>query len=1020
MQLKQKQPERVIMHITDLSLRRPVTTLMIFVSLIVVGVIATRLVPLEFMPNITFPGAFIQLPYPNSTPTETNENIARPIEEVLATLSGVDRINSNSGEDNAGVIVIFKQGSDINLKAIEIKEKIESIRNQLPDDFEYYQIFKFQDGDAPTLQLRISSERDLSNAYELLNRNLKQRIERIPGVGQVTLYGVEKREIRVEVDPARITSYGIDLNELSSKLSQANFSISAGKITDSGLRYMVRPMGDLNGVEDIENIIIAQNNIRVRDIANVTYTTPERNYARHLDRKYAVGLDITKESTANTVEVVDLVLSEIDEIGKRPEMQGIEIYQMFNQAEGILSSLRELFNAGMIGAFLSIFVLYIFLRHVGTTLIVATAVPFSLIVTLGFFFFLDISLNILSMMGLMLAIGMLVDNAVVVTENIHRYQRKLNDPKQAAVLGTKQVAVAVTAGTLTSIIVFLPNVVNESFVSQHMYYIGMAIIISLLASLLISLTVIPLLASKIKPPKESTKETFIDKMSVTYSALLGWLLKRRKLSVLFITLLFFSGAIPLSFMSVDMFPRVEERKLDLQYNLNASYTLETVKESVDRIEEYLYDNQENFEIESVYTYYEPENASSSINLIPDDDAKKSVTQIKEEIEKNLPKIAIGEPAFEYISRNSNEQVRVFVQGESMEVLEELAEQVEWRLSRIEGFADVQSEAETGSDEVRLTVDHDRARNFGLTSGAIANMVSGAMRGQTVQRIRGSEGEIDVVLAFQDVNRQTLDDLRNLPISIGSNQTVKLSTLASFNQSSGSGRIFRENRKTSLGIGINLDGIPSDDARKEISVVMDQIAYPTGYSWSYGRSFGNDLEAMNVMLFNIGIAFFLIYLIMASLFESLLYPTSVISCIFFGIVGIFWFFFITGTNFDLMAFIGILILMGIVVNNGIVLIDHINHLRNEGLSRHDAVIQGGKDRMRPILMTAATTVLGLIPLCIGTTQIGGEGPPYFPMARAIVGGLTFSTIVTLIVLPSIYVILDDISIWSKRVIRAGGK
>ena len=1008
------------MHITDLSMRRPVSTLMIFVSLIVVGIIATRLVPLEFMPNITFPGAFIQLPYPNSTPAETNENIARPIEEVLATLSGVDRINSNSGEDNAGVVVIFNQGTDINLKAIEIKEKIESIRNQLPDDFEYYTINKFQDGDAPTLQLRISSDRDLSNAFELLNRNLKQRIERIPGVGQVTLYGVEKREIRIELDPARITAYGINLNELSSRLSEANFSISAGKITDSGLRYMVRPMGDLNGVEDIENIIIAQNNIRVKDIASVKYTTPERNYARHLDQKYAVGLDITKESTANTVEVVDQVLAEIDEIGKRPEMHGIEIYQMFNQAEGILSSLRELFNAGMIGAFLSIFVLYIFLRHVGTTLIVATAVPFSLIVTLGFFFFLDISLNILSMMGLMLAIGMLVDNAVVVTENIHRYQRQLKDPKQASILGTKQVAIAVTAGTLTSIIVFLPNVVNESFISQHMYYIGMAIIISLIASLVISLTVIPLLASKIKPPEESTKETFIDKMSVKYSLLLGWLLDRRKLSVLFITLLFLSGIIPLSFMSVDMFPRVEERKLDLQYNLNAAYTLETVKESVDRIEKYLYDNQENFEIESVYSFYEPEYANSSINLLPDDDAEKSVTQIKEEIEKNLPEIAIGEPAFEYISRNGGEQVRVFVQGESMDVLEELAEQVEWRLGQIEGFADVQSEAEAGSDEVRLTVDHNRARNFGLTSGAVANMVSGALRGQTIQRIRGPESEIDVVLAFQDVNRQTLDDLRNLPISVGNNQTVKLATLADFDQGPGSGRIFRENRKTSLGVGINLDGITSDEAREKISVVMDQIIYPTGYSWSYGRSFGNDLEAMNVMLFNIGIAFFLIYLIMASLFESLLYPTSVISCIFFGVVGIFWFFFITGTNFDLMAFIGILILMGIVVNNGIVLIDHINHLRNEGMLRHDAVIQGGKDRMRPILMTAATTVLGLIPLCIGTTQIGGEGPPYFPMARAIVGGLTFSTIVTLIVLPSIYVILDDISIWSKRVIRAAGE
>ncbi|MBO6587123.1 MAG: efflux RND transporter permease subunit [Gracilimonas sp.] len=1005
------------MHITDLSIRRPVTTLMVFVSLLVVGLIATRLVPLEFMPNITFPGAFVQLPYPNSTPTEVNENIARPIEEVLATISGVERINSNSGEDNAGVIVIFKQGNEIDLKAIEIKEKIESIRNQLPDDFEYYTINKFQDGDAPTLQLRISSNRDLSDAYELLNRNLKQRIERIPGVGQVTLYGVEKKEIRIELDPDRLTQYNINLNRLSSTLRQANFSISAGKITDSGLRYMVRPVGNLNGVEDIENLIVADNNIRVKDIATVKYTSPERNYARHLDRKYAIGLDITKESTANTVQVVDEVLAEIDKVNELPEMQGIEIYEMFNQADGILSSLRELFNSGMIGALLSVIVLYIFLRQMSTTLIVATAVPFSLIVTLGFFYFLDISLNILSMMGLMLAIGMLVDNAVVVTENIHRYQRKGNDARKSAILGAKEVSIAVTAGTLTSIIVFLPNVVNESFISQHMYYIGMAIIIALLASLVISLTVIPLLASKIHPPEKSKKKTVIDKLSIKYSALLGWLLERRKISVLFIVLLFLSGGVPIAFMNVDMFPRIEERQLRLQYNLNASYTLDRVKESVDRIEEYLYENQDKFEIESVYTYYQPEYAQSTINLIDEDDAKKAVTQIKEEIQKDLPKIALGQPAFEFISRNSAEQVRVFVQGESMDVLEELAEQVEWRLGQIEGFADVRSEAETGSDEIRLTVNHDRARNFGLTSSAVASMVSGAMRGQTIQRIRGEDSEIDVVLAFQDVNRQTIDDLKNLPISINDDQSVKLATLADFEERPGAGRIFRENRRTSLGISINLDDITSDEARGKISQVMDQIIYPAGYGWSYGRSFGNDMDAMNTMLFNISIAFFLIYLIMASLFESLIYPTSVLSCIFYGMIGIFWFFFITGTTFDLMAFIGILILMGIVVNNGIVLIDHINHLRSEGLSRREAVIQGGRDRMRPILMTAATTVLGLVPLCFGTTQIGGDGPPYFPMARAIVGGLTFSTVVTLLVLPSIYVILDDIKIWSNRILHA---
>ena len=1005
------------MHITDFSLRRPVTTMMIFVSLIVVGLIATRLVPLEFMPNITFPGAFIELPYPDSTPTEVNENIARPVEEVLATLSGVEQINSNSGENNAGVIVLFKQGTDIDIKAIEIKEKIESIRNQLPDDFEYFRINKFQDGGAPTLQLRISSSRDLSDAYELLNRNLRQRIERIAGVGQVELYGVEKKEIRVEVDPSRITAYNINLNDLSTKLRQANFSISAGKITDAGMRYTVRPVAGLNGITDIENLVISDNNLRLKDIAQVTYTSPERDYARHLDQKYAVGLDITKESTANTVEVVDKVLAEIDEINKRPEMQGIQIYEMFNQSDGILSSLRELLNAGMIGALFSVVMLYIFLRQFGTTMLVATAVPFSLIVTLGFFFFLDISLNILSMMGLMLAIGMLVDNAVVVTENIHRYQRKGNDPKTASVLGAKEVSIAVTAGTLTSIIVFLPNVVNESFISQHMYYIGMAIIISLLASLVISLTVIPLLASKIKPPKEAPKRTVIDKLSDRYSYFLRWFLERRKTSVLFILALFLSGAIPLFFMNVDMFQRVEERRLNLQYNLNASYTLETVKDDVDRIEKYLYDNQDTFEIESVYTYYTPDYAQSTINLVDDDRAEKSVTLLKEEIEEDLPQIAIGQPAFEYISQNSSEQVRVFVQGEAMQVLEDLADEVAWRLGQIEGFADVRSEAESGNKEVRLTVDNNRARNLGLSSSEIANMVSGAMRGQTIQRIRGKEGEIDVVLAFRDADRQTINDLRNLPVSFGDNQTVKLASVASFEQETGAGRIFRENRRTSLGIAINLDDITTDEAREEISRVMDQIDYPTGYSWSYGRSFGNDLDAMNTMLFNIAIAFFLIYLIMASLFESLLYPTSVLSCIFFGVIGIFWFFFITGTTFDLMAFIGILILMGIVVNNGIVLVDHINHLRSEGLSRREAVIQGGRDRMRPILMTAGTTVLGLIPLCIGNTQIGGAGPPYFPMARAIVGGLTFSTIITLVVLPSIYVILDDIKIWGTRILRA---
>jgi HAE1 family hydrophobic/amphiphilic exporter-1 len=1001
------------MSLTELSVKRPVTTMMVFVSLVVVGFIATRLVPLEFFPEIQFPGAFVQVPYPNSSPTEMEEQVIRPIEEALATISGVEQINSNAGEGNGGIQIMFKQGSEIDLKAIEIKEKIESVRNQLPDDFEYYNIFKFEDGGDNTLQLRISSDRDLSDSYDLLNRNLKQRLERIEGVGQVTLYGVEKKEIRIELITDRVLSYNIDLNQLSSTLRQANFSTSAGKITNAGMRYNVRPMGELRGVEDIENLIIGENNLRVKDIANVRYTEPIRNYARHLDMKYAIGLDIQKESQANTVATVDRVLNEIEEINKLPEMQGIKIYEMFNQADGILTSLRELFNAGVLGAGLSIVVLFFFLRQFSTTMVVATAVPFSLVVALGFFYFLDISLNILSMTGLMLAVGMLVDNAVVVTENIHRHQRKGASTRMSAILGAREVGIAVTAGTLTSIVVFLPNILTETFIKQHMYYIGMPIIISLLASLLISLTVIPLLTSKIKPPKER-KRTIIDAFSEKYAGFLGWFIDRRWISTTGIFVLFWSVVIPMNFMQVDMFPDIEEREINLRYNLNGSYTLDRVKQTVDKVEKYLYENQEEFEIESVYTYYEPEFANSTIILVGEDEAVKSVKTIKKEIEANLPLVTIGEPAFEFRSRNGTESIRVFVNGESMDVLEELAEQVEWRMNQVEGLADVKSEAEMGSDEVQLTIDHERARNFGLTSSGVAQAISASIRGQNLRKIRGEESEIDVVLALQNADRQSIEDLMELPIAIGNDQSVKLASLADFEQSEGPGRIFRNNRKTSLGIAINLDGITMDEARPKIQQIMDQMVYPAGYSWSFGRSFGQNMDAMNSMLFNIAIAFFLIYLVMAALFESLIYPTSILACIFYGIVGIFWFFFITGTTFDLMAMIGILILMGIVVNNGIVLIDHILHLRGEGLSRREAVVQGGKDRMRPILMTAGTTILGLIPLCIGTTQIGGDGPPYFPMARAIVGGLAFSTIVTLVVLPSIYIILDDMKLWAGRI------
>lgn len=1003
--------------ITEIAIKRPITTIMLFLSMFVVGSIAWRMVPLEFMPEITFPGAFIQVPYPNASPKEVEEQVVRPIEEALATISSVEQINSFSSEGNAGIVITFLQGNDINLKAIEIKEKIESVRRLLPDDFQYYQINKFADGSSNTLQLRISSERDLSNAYELLNRNVKQRIERVAGVGQVTLYGVEKKQVQIEVATDRLLKHNISINELVNQLNAASFSTSAGKISSAGIRYTVRPLGEITNAEELSDLIVAPPNIRLRDVAKVTYREPERDYARHLDRDYAIGLDIVKESSANTVETVDAILEELAYIDTLPEMQGIRIFEMNNEAEGILSSLKELFNSGILGAFLSLFMLFFFLRRLRATLIVALAVPFSLVVTLGFMFFLNMSLNILSMMGLMLAIGMLVDNAVVVTENIQRHLRKGVRPNLAAVMGAKEVGMAVTAGTLTSIVVFLPNMVNESMIKQHMYFIGMPIVISLISSLLISLTLIPLLALRMKPSKKEHRDTIIDRFSIHYARFLRWFIARRWLAGLSILALFLSVIIPASFVKVNMFEPVEERELVLRYNLHTSYTLERVKETVDTIEDYLYSNKDDFEIASVYTYYETRMAESTLLLVDDEGAEKSVEQIKQMIEEGLPKIAIGEPTFGYRDRNGGEVVRVFVQGESMQVLEELASEVARRVSGVDGFADVQSEAEAGRDEIQVAIDNDRARYYGLSKQEVAGVISSGIRGRNLRKIRGSEAEVDVFLTLQKEERENPADMQQLVVSKTGTAPVRLSELTELTMGKSPGQIVRQNRKTSLGISMNLeDGKTVEEAREQITSIMDGMQLPTGYQWSFGRSFGMNEDAGSAMLFNIIIAFVLIYLVMAGLFESLMYPASILACILFGVVGIFWFFLVTGTTFDLMATIGILILMGIVVNNGIVLIDHILHLRSTGMDRTEAIIQGGQDRMRAILMTAGTTILGLIPLSMGTTLIGGDGPPYFPMARAIVGGLSFSTVITLVVLPSIYMMLDDVRLWSARLVE----
>jgi HAE1 family hydrophobic/amphiphilic exporter-1 len=999
------------MNITEGSIRRPVTTLMIFACFVVIGAISSKLLPLEFFPDLDVPYLDVNIPYPGSTPEEVERQITRPAEEALATMSGYKRMSSYSREGGANVQFEFNWGVDINLKALEAKEKLDGIRNQFPADVERIFVRKWSTSDMEMLILRISSNRDLSNAYDMLNRNLKRRIERINGVAKVDLYGVEKKEIRINLLADRIISHNVDLNRLVETLRRSNFSVAAGKINDANRRFVVRPIGEFRSVDELRDLIVGANNLRLRDVAEIVYDSPKLTYGRHLNQRYAVGLDIFKEAGANVIDVTDRIIDEIEEIGENPEMEGISIFYMDNQAEGILSSLNELLKSGLLGGFLAILVLYFFLRQISTTLIVAFAVPFSLLVTLAFQYFLGLSLNILSMMGLMLAVGMLVDNAVVATESIHR-QQKMNpdDPKKAVTTGVKEIALAISAGTLTTAIVFLPNIVNPNDdVAVYMKHVSLTICIALGASLLMAQTIVPLFAVRLRPPKTRNKPTLIDKLISHYSKVLKWTLNHRRWTFVIILLVLISTAVPLSFMKMEMFDEPEDRRLRLHYHINGSYTVEKVEAAVDIFEEYLFANQDKFEIESIYSYYQGEYGMSTILLKKGDEANKSMKQIEEEIRENLP--------FEWRNMSGRgESVRVQLVGKSTQELVELSRDVAWTLARIPGLQDVRSEAEAGEQEVQVVVNRDRAKRLGFSTQEVANTISAAMRGMNLRRFRDKEGEIDVRLEFQAEDKQTLDQLRNLPLINGTNQPVKLASLADFSVRRGPRTIRRENRVTSLGVTANLQDITVSEAKSLIRKSLDNYNFPAGYSWNYGQRFDYEDEAFSAMVLNLLLALALIYFVMAALFESLVFPAAIWTQIIFAIVGVFWFFMMTNTTMSIMGMIGILILIGVVVNNGIVLIDHINQLRGKGISRYDAIMQGGRDRLRPILMTAGTTVLSLVPLCMVTTQIGGGGPPYFPMARAIVGGLTFSTAITLLILPTIYVALDDLRNWSRMVVQ----
>ena len=885
-------------------------------------------------------------------------------------------------------------------RSIEVREKAEIARQHLPDDVERVFVRQFNTEDMPVLQLRISSERDLEFAWDLLNRNLKQPIERAQGVSKVELYGVNPRSIMIRLNPDALVASGLNTETVLATLRAQNFSQTAGFVETEANRLRISASSEYHDLEDIRALPITPF-LTVNDIAEVSYELPRMQEGRHFNRSYAIGINVFKESTANLVDVSEQVVQVIQEAGESEEFQGIQLMMMDNTAESVTQSLSDLLLAGLIGAVLSTIVLYLFLRDWKLTLIIVLSVPSSLCLTLGVMYLLGYSLNILSIMGLMLAIGMLIDNAVVVSESVKQEQETAvaegRVPNVETIeAGMGKVSLAIIAGTFTTAIVFLPNIFGEKEqITIFLEHVAIAICISLLASLLIAQTLIPLLLSKLKvnPGKVQIKRS---RFKENYLASLRWSHRHPRLTTLFILLLLASTAYPLSQVGSDEAPIAYNNRLFINYDLDGQYALAEVEKEVDILEAYLYANKEAFELEDVYSYYTPGYAITTMLL--KEERSVSVPEIQRRVRENLPPMSRSKPYFGF-GGGENQGVQITLTGRSTERLEELSEELIPILANIEGLEDVQTDTGNSSDELRVIVNRVQAERYGLSTQNIAQQVSLALRGNPLRSFRHNpEGDVRIEAKYPDAYEFDLELLKAMIVKRDGAQLVRLDQVAHFERHPRLDQIRRFDRETTIRITANLRELELSDAREAIEQVMSNVNLPAGYAWSLDGGFRRQQQEQQLMLVNMLLAVCLVYMVMAALFESLLLPSAVIGSLLLAITGVFWGLMITSTGMEMMAMIGMLILMGIVVNNGIVLVDQINQLREEGMALEEAILEGSSRRIRPILMTVATTILGLLPLAFGSTQIGGDGPPYAPMAITIISGLIFSTITSLYFVP----------------------
>lgn len=1027
------------MKLHEVSIRRPVTVLMCVLIVLVLGAVSFSRLPIDLMPEINFPMAIVLTSYSGVGPQEIENIVTKNIESTVATVSNIKTIQSQSSEGQSIVIAEFNSGTDMNFATLQMREKIDMVKGMLPDGVEAPMIIKMDPSMIPAVVLGVSGRADDAELTRFVEDKIKSKIESIDGVASVAVTGGITKEIKVDLDSQKLSGYGLSFSQISGALKSENLNQPGGTVEYGDKSLLVRSTGEFKNLDQIRNIPITLPTgaiVYLRDIGEISEGYKSVDTYNRMNGKNSIGLSVQKQTDSNTVKVVNLIKTEISKIQK--EYPDVKVDMVFDQGQYVETSINNVARSAVFGAVLAVFVLFIFLKNIRTTMIIGTSIPISIIATFVLVYFSGLTLNLVSLGGLALGVGMLVDNSIVVLENIYRYRNEGHSRVESAILGTQEVGSAVVASTLTTIVVFLPIVFTKGVAAEIFKQMALTVTFSLIASLVVALTLIPMLSSKfLKMVKyhEASKSERMNKVfdkwddalnaiDNFYKKVLGWALAHRKRTVFSVLAIFIGSLLLIPLVGTEFFPKMDQGQFTVAIELPQGTLLKNTNEITAEVEEIVNNIPE---IQKVFVSVgsagsgmnisggSSNTASLNVTLKSLKDRKRSTAQVVDEMRKKVSlipgaKIEIDEVSSSFGGGAGGSAVSIKIFGPDLDKLSELAAQFEGIIKGVEGVRQASTGISEGRPEAQIYVNRDKAAYYGLGTAQVAAAIKTAVVGSVATTYKFDGDEIDVRVGYPEGKGKKYSQLENTKILSTSGVEVSLTEIADIIIEQGPITITREGQERYVTVSSDVFGRNVGVVNKDISKKLDELKLPSGYSFKFGGEQEQMIDAFSSLILALLLAIVLVYMVMAAQFESLLHPFTIMFSLPLAFTGSVLGLVLTRRALSVPAFIGVIMLSGIVVNNAIVLVDYINTLRGRGMDRRDAILKAGPTRLRPILMTTMTTILGLLPLALG---IGEGAEAQAPMATVVIGGLTTSTILTLVVVPIIYTLFDDISIKLRR-------